>query len=137
MTRSRAGATRGRPERYYVGRRPGETEVYVISGTEIRPLEHLCHRSSAPFDWGAPTEGGLELAYAVLVDATESRPPEPICQAFWTGVVAGLDRSGFVLECSEIALWLFTSFRDREEPPPRPGSKWRDRLRRIRPWERE
>ena len=28
-----------RPDRYYVGRRPETTEVYVVSGTELEPLD--------------------------------------------------------------------------------------------------
>ena len=30
-----------RPERYYVGRRPNDTEVYIVSRVELEPLAHL------------------------------------------------------------------------------------------------
>lgn len=133
---SRAARDRRRPEQYYVGRRPQETEVYVVSHATVEPLDHHCYRSSAPFDWGAESPGALELAYAMLAHSTDSAPPDPICLAFWAEVVACLDRSGFVLGRGEIALWLLTAFAGGEEPPPKRGRRLRDRIRRIRPWRR-
>jgi hypothetical protein len=64
-------------ERYYVGRRPRETEVYIVTGTEVEPLEHPSYHSSAAFGWGDLTAGALELAFAMLAHATDSRPPDP------------------------------------------------------------
>lgn len=108
----------------------------MVSRTTIEPLEHHGYRCGAPFDWGAPTGGALELAYAVLAHSTASRPPDPICMTFWTEVVACLDRPGFVLAHGEIALWLFAAFGDGGEPPLKRRLRLRDRARRIRRWGR-
>lgn len=97
-------------ERYYVGRRPRETDVYIVTGTELEPLEHPSYQSSAAFDWGDLTAGALELAFAMLAHTTDSRPPDPICLTFRAEVVAYLDRAGFVLGDGDIALWLLTAF---------------------------
>jgi hypothetical protein len=109
-------------ERYYVGRRPHDTEVYVVTGTEIEPLEHRGYLSAAAFDWGELTAGALELAFAMLAHTTDSRPPDPICLTFQAEVVACLDRAGFVLGDGDIALWLLTAFCEGDgspgEPPP-------------------
>lgn len=98
------------PDRYYVGRRPERTEVYVVGSTELVPLPHLGYQSDADFDWGCITEGALELAFAILAHSTKSRPPDLVCGAFCNEVVACLDRTGFVLSHGDIALWLLTSF---------------------------
>lgn len=131
-------AARGprRPSHYYVGRRPQDTEVYVIRSAAIEPLRHHGYRSGVPFDWGAPTPGALELAYALLLHTTDSRPPDPICVRFWTEVVAHLERPGFVLAHGEIALWLLTAFCDEGELPPKRLASLRDRLGRRRWWAR-
>ncbi len=130
------GLERRRPEHYYVGRRAHGTEVYVVSRTAIEPLEHPGYRCGESFDWGAPTRGALELAYALLAHSTASRPPDPICMTFWTEVVACLDRPGFVLGHGEIALWLLTTFCDGGEPLRKQSRGMRERLRRIRRWGR-
>jgi hypothetical protein len=114
-------------ERYYVGRRPHATEVYVVSGTEIEPLGHPGYQSNASFDWGERTAGALELAFAMLAHTTDSRPPDPICLTFWAEVVACLDPAGFVLADGDLALWLLTAFREGdgsgdESPLDRSGS---------------
>ncbi|MGH2886237.1 MAG: DUF6166 domain-containing protein [Solirubrobacteraceae bacterium] len=109
------------PERYYVGRRRERTEVYVVSGTELKPLAHLSYQSDATFDWGRLTEGASELAFAMLVHSTESRPPDLICQAFCREVVACLDPAGFVLSRGDIALWLMTAFCGDDGSPDEPG----------------
>lgn len=121
-----------RPEHYYVGRTPRDTEIYVVSRAAIEPLEHHGYRSTAAFDWGAPTPGALEFAYAMLAHSTESRPPDPICEAF-SEVVGCLDRAGFVLGHGEIALWLLTAFCEGNEPPPSPPRSLRYRCRKVRP----
>lgn len=131
----RAHRARG-PERYYVGRRSPDTEVYVVSRAAIEPLKHHRYRSDASFDWGVPTPGAFELAYAMLTHSTESRPPDPICVTFWTEIVACLDRPGFVLAHGEIALWLLTAFRESDEPARRRRRSLRDRVHRIRAWGR-
>jgi uncharacterized protein DUF6166 len=134
-----APGTRGprdlrRPERYYVGRRSGGTEVYVVSRVGVEPLEHHGYRGSAPFDWGAASPGALELAFAMLAHGTESRPPDLICSTFWSEVVACLDRAGFVLCHGDLALWLLTAFRDREQLPLRRRLSLRSCVRRTRSW---
>jgi hypothetical protein len=129
-------------ERYYVGRRPRDTEVYVVTDTDTEPLEHPGYRSNAALDWGGLTAGALELAFAMLARTTDSRPPDPICLTFRAEVVARLDRAGFVLAEGDIALWLLTAFCEGDDPydepsPDRAGSLrsravgWlRSRLRR-------
>jgi len=107
----------------------------VVSSAGIEPLEHRGYRSSAPFDWGAPSPGALELAFAMLAHGTESTPPDLICATFWTEVVACLDRSGFVLAYGDLALWLLTAFCDHEQPLRRRLSL-RDRVRRMPSWRR-
>lgn len=137
-----APGTRGardlrRPEHYYVGRRSTGTEVYVVSRVGIEPLEHHGYRSSASFDWGAPSPSALELAFAMLAHGTESRPPDLICVTFWTEVVACLDRSGFVLGYGDLALWLLMAFCDREPAPLRRRLSLRECVRRTRLWRRQ
>ncbi|MGH3266066.1 MAG: DUF6166 domain-containing protein, partial [Trebonia sp.] len=132
------------PARYYVGRRPRETEVHVVSASKVEPLEHLRYRSRVPFDWGAATAGALELAYALLVDTAHSQPPDAVCQAFLTDVVAGFEPDGFVLDEGDVALWLLTAFGAGDGPDGsgrrRPGFgrravgwlRWRPRRGRAR-----
>ena len=118
VTRARSS---GGSERYYVGRRPQGTEAFVVSSTRVEPLEHPAYQSSAAFDWGKRTPGALELAFALLAHSTDSRPPDSICRAFWTDVVACFDRAGFVLGDGDIALWLLTAFCEHggsDEHPP-------------------
>jgi len=90
----------------------GETEVYVLDRSELEPLVHLGYRSDAAFDWGGLTEGALELAFAMLTHATQSRPTGLVCRAFCAEVLARLDSTGFVLSHGDIALWLLTAFGD-------------------------
>jgi Family of unknown function (DUF6166) len=127
---TRTGRSPG-SDRYYVGRRPCDTEVYVTTRNEIEPLEHPSYRSTSPFDWGSLTPGGLELSFAMLAHTTDSRPPDPICVAFWTDVVACLDRDGFVLCDGDVALWLLTAFCDGDGTPP---GRTRSLRRRATGW---
>ena len=92
------------PVRYYVGRRPAQTEVYVVQRSELEPLAHLAYRSDAAFDWGGATEGALELAFAMLAHATQTRPTDLVCEAFCHrgGHPVG-PRQGFVLGHGDIA----------------------------------
>lgn len=110
---ARAGGSRA-SERYYVGRRSHDTEVYVVAGTNVGRLARPGYRSDSAFDWGGVTAGSLELAFALLAHATERRPPDPICLIFQAGVVARLDRAGFVLGDGDIALWLLTTWGDHD-----------------------
>lgn len=115
--------------RYYVGRRPGGTEVHVVTAATVEPLEHLGYRGDAPFDWGASTAGALELAFALLVDTARSRPPDAVCRAFLADVVAVLEPEGFVLEAGDVALWLLTASRGGSDAG---GPGWGHRsLRRL------
>lgn len=115
-----------RPERYYVGRRPEATEVYVVSGTEPRRLAHPCYQGTAAFDWGCVAPGALELAFAMLTQTTERRPTDLVCRAFCEEVVARLGHAGFVLTDGDIAIWLMTAFFDAEtyrvKPQPDGGA---------------
>jgi hypothetical protein len=127
------------PEQHYVGRRPAHTEVYVVDQAELEPLAHLSYRTDAGFDWGDSTEGALELAFAMLAHATQSRPPDLVCRVFCAEVVTRLDPAGFVLSHGDIALWLLTAFRDGPsgQPGPQHPSGLGARLaNRIRTWMR-
>jgi len=78
------------PERYYAGRRRSRQKVFVVSRSELEPLAHLGYRSDAGFDWGgAPSDGALELAFAMLTHTAQSEPPDLVCRAFairwWLG----------------------------------------------------
>ena len=97
------------PERFYVGRRPGAREVYVVTDTAVEPLAHLGYQSAAAFDWGCATPGALELAYSLLTNATARQPTHLVCRAFCEEVVACLDHAGFVLCDGDIALWLMSA----------------------------
>lgn len=120
-------------ERYYVGRRPAHTEVYVVDRSGLEPLAHLGYRSDAAFDWGGATDGGLELAFAMLAHAAHSRPTDLICRAFCAEVVTRLDRAGFVLSYGDIALWLLTAFGVGSAGESGPG-RWRGVGRRLANW---
>ena len=135
-SRARGARHTHRAEHYYVGRRTQGTAVHVVSATAIEPLEHHDYRSRVVFDWGAPTPGALELAYAMLAHSTESRPPEPICAAFWTEIVARLDRAGFVLSHGEVALWLLTAFCEDDGPPSRRRTLRPRVVGRLHAWRR-
>lgn len=94
------------PERYYVGRRARATEVHIVTRAGIEPLAHPGYRSSAAFDWGSINPGALELSYALLAASTGSGPTEQVSRVFCAEVVAHLDRTGFVLATSDVAVWL-------------------------------
>jgi hypothetical protein len=128
------------PEHHYVGRRSAHTGVYVVDQAELEPLAHLSYRTDAWFDWGDSTEGALELAFAMLAHATQSRPTDLVCRGFCAEVVTQLDPAGFVLSHGDIALWLMTAFSDASSSEPgtehpvglaRRAADWlRTRLRR-------
>lgn len=108
--------------RYYVGRRPAQTEVYVVARSELEPLAHLGYRSDEAFDWGDASDGALELAFAMLAHATQRRPPDLVCQAFCVEVTARFARAGFVLSQGDVALWLMTAFDDASSGGTEPGA---------------
>jgi len=103
-------------ERFYVGRRSENTEVHVVTRSDVERLPHRAHRSRARFDWGREAPGTLELAFALLAHAAASDPPDLLCTTFCADVVARLDDAGFMLSAGEIALWLLTAFRATAEP---------------------
>ena len=92
----------------------------MVDQSELVPLAHLGYRSDAAFDWGGLTDGALELAFAMLTHATESRPTDLVCHAFCAEVVARLNSAGFVLSHGDIALWLLTAFSDASSGELRP-----------------
>jgi hypothetical protein len=60
----------GEHGRFYVGRRPEGTEVYVVTRRDVVHLRPRPHRGDASFEWGASrVTGRVELAHAVLRDA--------------------------------------------------------------------
>lgn len=80
-------------------------------------MAHPRYRSAAAFDWGRPTDGALELAFALLSHASVSDPPEPICRVFCEEVVCMLPPDGFVIARGDVALWLLAALEDA-------GSDW-------------
>ena len=104
--------------------------MHVVGRSELEPLAHLGYRGDAAFDWGRLTEGALELAFAMLVCSTESRPPDLVCRAFCREVVACLDPAGFMLSHGDIALWLMTAACDGGPSPDGPGPERPIRLAR-------
>ena len=106
--------------RYYVGRRPAQTEVHVLGRSELEPLAHVGYGNDAAFDRGGSTEGALELAFSMLTHATQSQPTDLIDRAFRAEVVTRLNPGGFVLSYGEIALWLLTGFGDPSSGEPGP-----------------
>jgi hypothetical protein len=120
-------------QRYYVGRRPEGTEVFVVTGSDVMPLVHHGYQSDAAFDWGDLSAGALELAFALLIQSTERRPPDTICAAFCADVVGHLDRTGFLLGDDDIALWLTTALCDSDIYRARPPG-WQNLGGRVRGW---
>ncbi len=128
-----------RQERYYIGRRPKATEVYIATGTELGQLAHLSHRSMASFDWGGAGPGAQELAFALLADTAGREPTDLVCAAFSDAVVADLDHAGFVLTDWDIGIWLMTAFpelatSERGQPMPRFGGARRSLRSICRAW---
>ena len=111
----------------------------MVDGSELEPLPHLGYRSDAAFDWGGQSEGALELAFAMLAHATQSRPTELVCRAFCAETVTRLDPAGFVLSHGDIALWLLTAFTDAlsgQPGPQHPGGLGARLADRVRTWMR-
>lgn len=85
--------------------------VLLESGTGevLGPLS-----SAHPFTWGAPGPGLLRLARALLADAVGETPDPATVAAFVTEVVFGWPEEGFTIERWQIAAWLQTHLRSRE-----------------------
>lgn len=114
-----AGALAAKPRRsrgqehFYVGRRPGRTEVYVVSLQDVERLSPRADCDEDAFEWGSDAEpAALELAFAILCDSTRREPPQRVCAQFHAEVVADLPYAGFVVGCDDIALWLAAERRD-------------------------
>jgi hypothetical protein len=102
MSRRRSDAG----ERFYVGRRSARTEVYLVTRRDAEPLRHPVGDDFS-FEWGRDAgPGGIELARAILRDATRCDPPDQVCAQFHAEVIASLPHAGFVLSCDDVALCL-------------------------------
>ncbi|HWT93491.1 MAG TPA: DUF6166 domain-containing protein [Solirubrobacteraceae bacterium] len=98
---------------YYVGRRsPGiggmaaNLSVQAVGRHAVRDLRHHRRWSMAAFDWGAETEGAVELAYALLEDLTGLYPSAGLCEQLATDVLARLPGDGFVVADMDLLGWL-------------------------------
>jgi hypothetical protein len=104
------GARRRRPDTqgaFYVGRRPGRTEVYVVTRRDVQRLRPHVAAGDVTFDWGPGADrGGAVLAFAILAHSARRDPPASAAVRFEADVVALLLHSGFVLGFDDIALWL-------------------------------
>jgi hypothetical protein len=95
------------PKRFYVGRRSETAEAYVVTSRKVERLRPRAHCADAAFDWASDAgPGAIELAFAILRDATRRRPPEPACVQFQADVLASVPWAGFVLGCDDVARWL-------------------------------
>jgi hypothetical protein len=100
-------------ERFYVGRRSGRTEVYVVTRRDVEPLPHAMRDEDAAFGWSRdPGPGGMELASAILRDATGWEPLESVCARFHADVIASLPHAGFVLSRDDVVLCLAADLHD-------------------------
>ena len=91
-------------KRFYVGRRAGRTEVYVVTPCDVEPLRPRVHRSDAAFAWGSDADpGGIELAFAILCRAGRGKPRDRVCTQFHDEVIAALPHAGFVLDGDDVA----------------------------------
>ena len=94
-----------RPDsRIYVGRlERGHPVVYTVGATSVERL----HAAGEAFDWGADAESAdLELARALLTDASGSEPSADVCRRFRDQIVARLPRDGFALQRETVNAWL-------------------------------
>jgi hypothetical protein len=110
-------------ERFYVGRRSVRTEVYVVTRRDVEPLRHPLRDDDAAFGWSRdPGPGGMDLASAILRDATGWEPRESVCARFHAEVIASLPHAGFVLSRDDVVLCLAAELHDsaarRSSPAP-------------------
>jgi len=97
----------GAEERFYVGRRAGRPEVYIVTLRDVEPLRPPTKSGDAAFAWGSDARhAGADLAFAILAHATGRQPPERVCDRFCAEVVMSLPSAGFVVGCDDIARWL-------------------------------
>jgi hypothetical protein len=103
----------GAGERFYVGRRSARTEVYVVTRRDVEPLRHALRDDDAAFEWSRDRgAGGMDLASAILRDATGCEPLESVCARFHAEVIASLPHAGFVLSRDDVVLCLAAELHD-------------------------
>ena len=116
-------------EHFYVGRRAGRPEVYIVTRRDVEPLRPPTKRGDATFAWGSDARhAGADLAFAILSHATGRQPPERVCDQFCAEVVTSLPDAGFVVGCDDIDLWLAAQHRAPETWRRAPGRGVRRRL---------
>jgi hypothetical protein len=88
----------------YVGRLEGERPtVYVVGPASVEPLDAAVHA----FDWGpAGADAALELAHALLADASGSEPSAELGRRFAEQILARLPHDGFALQRETVNAWL-------------------------------
>ena len=102
---------------FYVGRRTGRAEVYVVTRSDVEPLRPGAHRSDAAFAWGPNADPrNIDLALAMLCHAGRPKPRD--CARFQDEVLAALPHGGFVLDADDVALWLAAKQRGPEARQP-------------------
>jgi hypothetical protein len=93
-----------RDSRIYVGRLEEESPtVYAVGAAGVERL----HPGGEAFDWGADAAApALELARALLTDASGSEPPADVCRRFADQILTRLPRDGFALQRETVNAWL-------------------------------
>jgi len=100
------GGAHGPRDRFFVGRRPGPTEVVVVSPRGVAPVVHHQRLGAFPFDWGRHGEGVYELAYGLLAEHTGACPPAWVCGAMEVEILAFLPWKGFTMLERDVDRWL-------------------------------
>ena len=88
----------------YVGRFEEDGPVvYVVGAADLERLDPIAEA----FDWGADAQGAaVELARALLTDASGAEPPENVCRRFAEQILSKLPRDGFALQRDTVDAWL-------------------------------
>lgn len=88
----------------YVGRLEGERPaVYIVGTTSVEPLDP----TGDAFDWGpGGAAAALELAHALLADASGSEPSAEVSRRFAEQILSRLPRDGFALQRETVNAWL-------------------------------
>ena len=91
-------------QRTYVGRlESGRPAVYAVEAAAVEPLEP----STGTFAWGARAgDAGVELARALLTDASGSEPRDDVCRRFADQILRRIPGDGFVLRRETVNAWL-------------------------------
>ncbi len=87
--------------RYYVGRR--REGVWVVDGPGVRRLPHAGRWSRQAFAWRDDRRGMLELAAALLEDATGTRPARARAEEVADALLLDLPAHAFVLTDTDLA----------------------------------